>query len=210
MNKNIGVLFDLDGVLLDTEGLYTEFWSDIDKKYPTRVPHFTELIKGSNLETILNTYFQPSQHDDIVAELRDFQADMKYRFFPGAIDFLDTLKAAGIPMCIVTSSDVHKMDAVWEQHPDFRSYFDGVITGEMVSHPKPDPECFLLGAKMLGIDIGHCYIFEDSINGIDAAHAAGGIVIGLSTTNTLEALQDKAVLVIDDFKEFSIEKMLAL
>ena len=209
-NRKTGILFDLDGVLLDTEGIYSEFWAAIDKQYPTHVVHFTDVIKGSNLATILNTYFDPSHHDDIKVMLSQFQSNMQYRFFPGAVAWLDKLRDASLPMAVVTSSDEHKMEAVYAQHPGFNDYFEAVVVGEMVTKPKPSPECFLLGARLLGVDIANCYIFEDSINGIEAAHASGAKVIGLSTTNPKELLQDKANLVIDNFEGFTIEKMRSL
>lgn len=210
MVNNTGILFDLDGVLLDTEGIYSDFWASVDKRFPTHVAHFTDVIKGSNLETILNTYFDPSQHQEIEDILATFQCNMKYRFFPGAVAWLDQLRDAGIPMAVVTSSDSRKMEAVYAQHPGFRDYFKAVVVGEMVSKPKPSPECFLLGARLLGLDIAKCYIFEDSLNGIEAARASGAKVIGLSTTNPKEVLQDKADLVIDSFDGFTINKMCAL
>ena len=66
----------MDGVLLDTEGIYTEFWSRIDRAFPTGVERFAHVIKGSNLESILNTYFAREKHAEIVAMLNDFQRDM--------------------------------------------------------------------------------------------------------------------------------------
>lgn len=205
-----GVLFDLDGVILDTEGIYSEFWSRIDQELPTHVPHFADVIKGSNLQHILNTYFPANKHSEIVARLNQFQHDMPYRFFPHALEWLRTLQRAGMPMCLVTSSDQRKMDAVYSQHPRFRDFFASVVVGEMVSRPKPYPDCFLLGAKRLGIDINHCYVFEDSLNGLAAGRASGAKVIALATTNSREALQGKADLIIDSFEGFTIEKMLAL
>lgn len=205
-----GVLFDLDGVLLDTEGIYTTFWDAIDKAYPTHVPNFTQKIKGSNMAAILNTYFKREDWDDIFSKLDDMQRDMRYEFFPYAQEFLQQLHEAGIKMCIVTSSDQKKMDAVYRQHPGFRELFDDVIVGEMVHHPKPDPECFLLGASKLGLDIKDCYVFEDSINGLQAAMASGATVIGLATTNPREALAGKAQLIIDNFKDFTVSKMLSV
>lgn len=205
-----GVLFDLDGVLLDSEGQYTIFWDAIDKAYPTHVPNFAQVIKGSNLAAIINTYFKPELRDEIVAKLAELQHDMRYEFFPYAQEFLQQLHGAGIKMCIVTSSDQKKMDAVYEQHPGFRELFDDVIVGEMVHRAKPDPECYLLGASKLGLNIKDCYVFEDSINGLKAGMASGATVIGLATTNSREALQGKAQLIIDNFKDFTVSKMLSV
>lgn len=104
-NNNIGVLFDLDGVILDTEGIYTEFWNQIEEKFPTGVKDFSKVIKGCCLEDILNRYFPKENHTKIIEILNDFQKAMQYRYFPYAIEWVKTLYDAGIPMCIVTSSD---------------------------------------------------------------------------------------------------------
>ena len=206
-NNKIGVLFDLDGVILDTEDIYTDFWEQIEALFPTGVKNFSKIIKGCCLEDILNNYFAKENHAKIIEILQDFQKNMQYRYFPYAIEWVKTLYDAGIPMCIVTSSDQKKMDAVYEQHPEFRGYFNAVIVGEMVEKAKPAPDCFLMGAKLLDLDIKNCYIFEDSINGLKAALASGGHVIALSTTNPANLLSD-AKLIIPDFKDFTIEQML--
>lgn len=189
-NKAIGgVLFDLDGVLIDTEGTYTQFWEAVDNRFPTGVKGFAQVIKGSNLHNILHTYFPTEEMREQVNDmLNAFQRDMRYDYFPGAIKLLEELKSKDIACCIVTSSDKRKMESLYSQHPDFPSLFQAIVTGNMVNEPKPSPECFLLGAKMLGIDIKDCVVIEDSINGLKAGMASGAHVIGLHTTCTREAI----------------------
>lgn len=208
--SKIGVLFDLDGVLLDTETIYGEFWSGIDSRFPTGVSHFSDVIKGKNLKEILEGYFRPENRAEITRILQDFQPVMPYRYFPHAMEWVRQLREAAIPMCIVTSSDRFKMEAVYKQHPEFKAHFEHVIVGEMVERAKPDPECFLLGAQLLNKDIRDCYVFEDSLNGIAAGHASGAKVIGLATTNPREMITENSHLVIDSFEGFSIEKMLSI
>lgn len=191
MNEKMikGVLFDLDGVLIDTEGIYTQFWEAVDQRFPTGVENFAQVIKGSNLHNILHSYFSTEELRHEVNEmLNGFQRDMRYDFFPGAIELLNDLHHKGISCCLVTSSDRSKMEAVYRQHPDFASHFAAIITGEMVSEPKPSPECFLLGAKKLGLDIKDCVVIEDSINGLRAGMASGAHVIGLATTCSRDAI----------------------
>ena len=124
--------------------------------------------------------------------------------------FLNELKEAGIPMCVVTSSDDAKMQAVYSQHPHFTDYFDAIVVGNMVSRCKPDPECFLMGAERIGCDIADCYVFEDSFSGLEAGKAAGAHVIALATTNSRESLKGKASKIIDDFVGFTIDDMLTV
>lgn len=210
-SKIKGVLFDLDGVLIDTEGTYTQFWETVDRRFPTGVDGFAQVIKGSNLHNILHTYFPT---EELRAQVNDmlnaFQRDMRYDYFPGAIELLEDLKSNGIACCIVTSSDRSKMAALYAQHPDFASHFTAIVTGEMVDAPKPSPECFLLGANKLGIDIKDCVVIEDSINGLKAGMASGARVIGLATTCSSEAISPHCHLVLDNISNLSTITILTL
>lgn len=212
MAKEIGVLFDLDGVLLDTEGIYTDFWQAIDDKYPTGVPGFAHIIKGSNLTTILNTYYPDKELQKIIIDiLDDFEKEMKYRPFPDAMKFVKELKNAAIPTCIVTSSSMLKMNNAFEQLPGFREMFDGLITGDMVKNCKPNPEGYLLGAKQIGVNPKNCYVFEDSLQGIQAGLNAGCKVVALTTTVAREQIEKlKADKIINGFADFTVQEMLSL
>ena len=204
-----GVLFDLDGVLIDTEGTYTQFWEAIDRRFPTGVEGFAQVIKGSNLHNILHTYFPTDETREQVTDmLNDFQRDMQYNYFPGAIELLEELKSKDISCCIVTSSDKRKMESLYSQHPDFPSHFDAIVTGNMVKEPKPSPECFLLGAKMLGIDIKDCVVIEDSINGLKAGMASGAHVIGLHTTCSREAISPHCHIVAPSIGNITAQSIL--
>ena len=75
------------------------------------------------------------------------------------------------------------MASLHAQHPDFENHFDAIVTGEMVTCPKPAPDCFVLGAKLINCEITKCLVFEDSFNGLEAARTSGATVIGLATTN---------------------------
>lgn len=209
MTKFKGVLFDLDGVILDTEGIYTRFWDAVEERYPTHIPNFSSVIKGSNLFEILHDHYADEETRNLVTDmLNEFQRDMKYEYFDGVEQFIKQLNEANIPACIVTSSDEKKMEAVYSQHPDFKSYFAGIVTGDMVSKAKPDPECFLLGAKIIGCRAEDCLIFEDSIKGLKAAQAAGGKVIGLPTTNPSDVVASYAHKVIDSFEGLTIDSLI--
>ena len=118
MEKKIGALFDLDGVLLDSEGIYTQFWDAVEEVYPTHIPNFSSVIKGSNLFEILHDNYPDDETRQKVSDmLHAFQRDMAFVFFDGAMEFVERLNAAGIPACVVTSSDQRKMEALascWE------------------------------------------------------------------------------------------------
>ena len=206
-----GVLFDLDGVVVDSESIYTQFWSDIDKLYPTGVENFAIAIKGNTLQRILADYFPDNDvKQDILERIKDFEINMRYKPFAEAIRFINELKRNQFRIAIVTSSSQKKMDNLYAQNPGFREMFDAVVTGDMVSHSKPDPEPYLLGAKAIGVAPESCYVYEDSISGIESGIRAGATVIGLATTLPYDKIDGKAHLTINDFTGFHVGDMLSV
>ena len=206
--KPCGVLFDLDGVLLDSEGQYSIFWGQMDKEYPTGIDNFSSYIKGFHLKRILGYYATDEIRQQVLDKLNEFEHNMRYEFFPGALDFVKRLRDAGIPMAIVTSSDRKKMQSLFSQHPEFPGLFDHIITGDMVTKAKPYPDCFLLGAKLLGMDISDCIVFEDSRNGLIAGRESGARVIGVATTLSVQDVEELSDMTINAVSELSVEKML--
>ena len=206
--KQCGVLFDLDGVLLDSEGLYTIFWEQMDQEYPTGIENFASYIKGLHLKRILGYFKNDEERQQVLDKLVDYERNMHYEFFPGALEFVHRLRDAGIHMAIVTSSDRKKMQSLYSQYPDFPTLFDHIITGDMVTKAKPDPDCFLLGAQLLGIDIKDCIVFEDSRNGLIAGRASGARVIGLATTLSAQAVDELSDMTLEAVSQLSVEQML--
>ena len=200
-----GVLFDLDGVLLDSEGKYTIFWAQMDKEYPTGIPEFASYIKGSHLARILNYFDSEEVRQQIVDRLLTFEREMRYEFFPGALELVRQLREAGIPMAIVTSSDRKKMESLYLQYPEFPTLFDQIVTGDMVTKAKPDPDCFLLGAKAIGMDIKDCIVIEDSRNGLIAGRASGARVIGITTTLSADIVTPLSDMTVSCISDLSVD-----
>lgn len=198
------VLFDLDGVIMDTETQYGIFWNRTGKEL-LGLDDFGKRIKGQTLNHILSHFDGVSKDkDEIIRELYEYERNMSYDYIPGADEFMKDLHARGIPMAIVTSSNDAKMVNVRKAHPELWELAEAVLTSEHFSKSKPDPECFLKGMKVLGGRPEDTYVFEDSIHGINAGRAAGAKVIGLATTNTREAIAELCDQVIDDFRGFKL------
>lgn len=174
-------LFDLDGVLVDTETSYTRFWHTTGQKY-NLPPTFATDIKGTTLHDILDRHFPPQLHDQVRQEIWDFEKTMDYELFAGAVKLLHDLRKAGVAMAIVTSSDNTKMSYLYRQHPELPSLVDTIITGDLVTRSKPDPQGYLLAAEKLGCDPSRCFVIEDSLQGLKAGKAAGATTIGIATT----------------------------
>lgn len=177
-------LFDLDGVLIDSETLYTQFWKRVGERHHLPSPTFANDIKGTTLNDILTTHFpDPKVRADVDRLLHDFENEIVYPVFPGALEFVDALRAAGLKTVIVTSSDSKKMGFLFRQHPDFPTHFDAIVTACDVTHSKPHPEPYLVGASKAGVKPSECLVFEDSYQGLESGRRAGCKVIGISTTN---------------------------
>lgn len=207
-----GVLFDLDGVLVDTEGLYSKFWTEIgEHRYPTGIPDFANVIKGNTLEVILATHFPDKElQDKIVTELKTYEAAMPFVLFPGALEFLEQLRHAGVPCAIVTSSGPVKMKRLLADLPGFAGYFKAILTDADITRSKPDPQGYQLAAKAIDRDIKECYVFEDSFAGVQAGMASGATTIALATTNPHSALEGRANAVYDSIADMTLDKMLAV
>lgn len=205
----LAALFDLDGVLIDTEGIYTEIWNDIEKEYPTGVENFALRIKGNTLPNILATYYPDAKvQRKVVQKLKDSEEKMEYRIFDGVIEFLVDLCANDISAAIVTSSNNAKMQRLFEALPRFKFFFDTIITDADVRKGKPNPECYLTAASRLGVAPDKCVVFEDSFAGLKAGRAAGASVVALATTNSKESLEGQADLIISSFREIKVKQLI--
>lgn len=196
-------LFDLDGVIFDTEPLYTEFWERQGQQYKPDITDFAHRIKGMTLVQIYDQYYpgETALQQRITAALNDFEAHMPFNFIPGAHEFLLKLRQKGIKTAVVTSSNQAKMAQVYRQHPDFKTLFDAILTSEDFTRSKPDPECYLTGARSLGAAPAECVAFEDSVNGMRSVKRAGIYLVGLVTTNPREVVEKYADELIDDFTQ---------
>jgi len=201
-------LFDLDGTLVDTEDQYTIFWGATARKYRPDVPRLEHLIKGTTLTNIFATYFpDPQWQKDITKELIAYEAQMHYEFYPGAQSFIEDLKRNNVRCAIVTSSDQSKMTSVRRQIPQLDSLFDKVLTAEDFTASKPDPDCYLLGARTFQADVDECVVFEDAYNGLQAGMASGIFTIGLPTGHSRADIQDRCHYVLDSFEGMTYERL---
>lgn len=203
--KKSAALFDLDGVVLDTESQYSIFWGEQGKKYHPEIPDFDQVIKGQTLTQIYARYFAeiPDEQPCITEALNSFEQGMEYAYIPGAEEMLRYLKEEGVLMALVTSSNDMKMQAVKRARPELAGYFQVWVTADTVTHSKPHPECFLLGAQLLEKEPFECVVFEDSFHGLAAGRAAGMEVVALATTKTAGELEGKGDLIIPDFAQCS-------
>lgn len=194
-------MFDLDGVVFDTEPQYTIFWGSQFKKYYPQEPGLELKVKGMTLVQIYDMYFndQPQKQADITRELNDFEVNMNYEYVAGFEQFITKLRSIGVKTAVVTSSNREKMENVYAKHPEFKTYFDEVLTSEDFAKSKPDPDCYLKAAQKFGANVDECVGFEDSFNGLKSLQGANMTIVGLATTNSAEAIAEYAHKVINNY-----------
>lgn len=195
-------LFDLDGVVFDTEGQYTVFWGQQCREFHPERPGLEHEIKGQTLVQIYDAWFSGPLRDKqalITERLDRFEQQMDYRYVAGFQEYIALLRRRNVQTAVVTSSNRQKMLAVYGAHPEFQGMFDAILTSEDFAASKPDPDCYLRAARRLGARPEDCVVFEDSFNGLRSGRAAGMTVVGLATTNAADAIRPLCDHVIGDY-----------
>ena len=174
-----GAIFDQDGLMFDTESIFSLSWAQAGETLGIVIPDgFHAAVCGSSPETVKRII-----RDRIPEADPDALLELTYRISygiqsrtlpekPGLHEILDFFRANGVKMAVASSSHRLPVERNLERS-GVRSYFEAVVTGEDVSRGKPDPEAFLTAAARLGLSPSDCYVFEDSFNGVRAGRAAG-------------------------------------
>ncbi|MBT3636723.1 MAG: HAD family phosphatase [Opitutae bacterium] len=207
------VIFDWDGVVIDSSSLHERSWealaSEIGKTLPA--DHFKRGFGKRNAVIIpeILGWTQDSAEIDRWGKRKEelYRIMGKEEGIPildGTRDFLRSLRAAGIPCVIGTSTERMNVELAFEQL-DLASFFLGAVCSEDVSRGKPDPEVFLKAANLAGVDPQNCIVLEDSAHGIIAAIKGGMKGLGLATTrDKKDLIEVGADIVINNPSELSI------
>lgn len=180
-NPVFGVLFDMDGVVLDTEKLYARFWAEAAHAlgYPMTYEQALGMRSLNNAagQAKLESYFGPgvsrAQMRDKRVELMDaYVAEFGVETKPGIHALLDQLKARGIRCAIATSSPLERARKYLDGL-GLTEKFDCICSGHDVAHGKPEPDIYLHAAACLGLQPENCLAIEDSPAGIESAYRAG-------------------------------------
>lgn len=148
--NNIAYLFDLDGVVIDTETEYTKIWTEIGNKYIPHINNFAFQIKGSHIRNIYENYLShlsDQEWDGVVSYIRDLGQKMNYTYIEGAKEFLQELKIKNHLTALVTSSDNNKLETLFTKLPEIQSFFNVIVSSDDNVKGKPEPDPYLLAAK---------------------------------------------------------------
>ena len=180
----------MDGVIVDSNPLHREAWTAYNRRLGLETTAaMLERMYGRRNDQIVRDFFGDSLSDEEVAA-RGAAKEELYRamvaerieeiLVPGLRPFLDLCR--GTPMAVASNAEPENVNFVLDRS-GLRRYFQVVIDGHQVSHPKPHPEIYQRAAEMLKISPANCIVLEDSHTGIAAARAAGMRVIGIGTTH---------------------------
>ncbi len=182
MGKQVqAVIFDMDGVIFDSERLVIECWEEVAAKH--NIPDIVEIcmrVQGNNREETGKRFREKYGKDfpyetykkEVTALFLDRYGEGRLPMKPGVVEILKELRRNNIPLALASStrSDIVKLEMA---EANLLPYFDAVLGGDMVPHSKPEPDIFLAAAAALQVEPKCCYVLEDSHNGIRAAYRAG-------------------------------------
>ncbi len=206
--KYKGIIFDMDGVISDTQKLHSQAESDILAQYgvsltPAEISRRYSGVKTSEFMADL----LKGQKDtvDMAALMENKRAQMNKLAsggidpIPGIFELLAYLKNCHMKIGLASASGRGFIDLVLD-HLNIRSYFDAITSAEEVSQGKPAPDIFLLAAKKLELQPGDCIVIEDGISGMTAAKKAGMKSVGLVPKDTdIEYPADVIINSLDEF-----------
>jgi beta-phosphoglucomutase len=210
---NVAFLFDMDGVIIDSNPFHKIALKRFCKKYGYDLTEeqLREKIYGrTNTDWITNVFGKletaqlRSYGDEKEALFRELY-DRDIKPVDGLIDFLKRMDEQGIPRAIATSAPRANVDFTLAK-TGVGKYFQTILDESFVSKGKPDPEIYLKTAKALNFDPRNCVVFEDSLSGVKAGKAAGCKVVGITTTHTREELSETD-LVINNFVDLNPENL---
>ncbi len=189
--QDIAMIFDLDGVLVDSMPLHITAWEQYLEGLGIHVEDMERRMHGKRNPELVRELIGRDMAEDVVlghgaAKERLFRemlakSELAQSGVPGVIEFLERYQ--GIPKAIGSNAETANIDFVLDRL-GLRKYFPIVVDGFQVSRPKPFPDIYLRAAELLGVQPGSCIVFEDSPTGVEAGMAAGMRVVGVETTPT--------------------------
>ncbi len=211
----LGVIFDMDGVLVDTGWAHRQAWFDLAEKEGLDITdEFFQCTFGMQNAAIL-PMLRPNISPQELERLSDWK-EQHYRdlmkehleLAPGAEDLLRDLKRHGFRLAIGSSAPPENLNLFWDRL-GLANWFDARVTKEEIAKSKPAPETFLKAAEKLGLPPACCVVVEDAVPGVQAAYAAGMAVVAVTTTRQREDLA-QADRIVDSLSQLRASDFLAL
>ena len=210
------VLFDMDGVIVDTEPLhrkaYFQMFSDFEIEVSDDLyTSFTGASTKRVCNTLIEKYNLNANHEELSIIKRKyfkdyFYNDADFNLIAGVKDIIEHYFENNIKLVLASSASMTTINMVFEKF-DLEKYFIGKISGADLKESKPHPEIFILASEISKESKENCMVIEDSTNGILAAHSAGIFCTAYQSEHSTNQVYDKANLLISDFSEIEMHKI---
>jgi beta-phosphoglucomutase len=204
LSVGLALVFDLDGVIVDSNRVHSESWREYLRRCGREVPEGFDLrMFGRRNDDIVRDVFgwdlDPAEVFRHGAEKERVYRDLlgpvlRDHLVPGVASFLERHHA--VPMAVASNGEAANASFVLHTG-GLRDYFRVVVTGDQVERPKPDPEIYRLAAGLLQVPPANCIVFEDSAAGVEAARAAGARVVAVNAAHPLSELREVEISVRD-------------
>ena len=211
-----GVLWDLDGTIVDTGDFHYQSWQMALPEFgiPFSAEKFQHTFGMTNpavIEVFMDGPVDPALVDAMAERKETLFRDLlrgNVRALPGVVDWLERLRDAGARQALASSAPPANIDLMLDELK-LRRYFAAVVSGTGLPS-KPDPAIFLTAAQRIGVSPQQCVVMEDALAGVGAARNAGMRCIAVTTTNPAEALQAADIVVerLDQLEEGAFQRLL--
>ena len=209
------VIFDMDGVLIDTEPLSDQYYFEVFKKkgIEATIEDF-ELLRGSNHNAFWGHFSEkysiPHPSSEEKQKIREgfvgFLQTKSPKPFPGLLKFIEGLKKKKIKLALGSSASNYRIGQQLKLLK-LTNYFKTIVSGEEVTHGKPYPEIYIKSAQKLGVSPKECLAVEDAKAGVESAKRAGMKVLGFKSEGNNQNLS-QADLIIKSFEEITVEDII--
>ena len=208
------VIFDMDGVIVDSEPIWIASKQQMLKENGVEVPDsYHHRFFGTTLDYMWNAmkseFDLPLTVEECIGRGEEIRRGMLKASPPkeikGVKEFIQQLHQGGIPLAIASSSSKANIQQVTVEL-EIKEYFDVLVSSEECERSKPFPDVFLKAAEDLGVFPAECLIIEDAVNGVAAAKAAGSVCLGFANPNFTRQDLSLADGIFSDFADLTLEK----
>jgi beta-phosphoglucomutase len=210
------LIFDMDGVMIDSNPFHLAKWVDLLTHHgiPFDPKTLPQQLFGQRNDSALRFFLGRISRTESRRLSEELEATFRSAFkpharpLPGLRALIRQARRAGIPMAVASSAMVKNIEFIVDALK-LRPYFDCLVSGDHVAHPKPHPEIYLKAARMLKLPPEDCVAFEDSFVGIEAAKNAGMKCVGIGSTFPLADLRrgTRADLVVKGFEQLTLTRV---
>jgi HAD superfamily hydrolase (TIGR01509 family) len=210
------VIFDMDGVIVNSEPLHRKAYFDMFEEFNLNVSNrlyesFTGKSTSAICKELCKIFDLSISHEKLMLSKRKhfktiFDNDPEFQMIDGALSLIKNYFYNNLTLILASSASMTNINRIFKKF-DLDKFFKAKISGADLKESKPNPEIFIKAAKLSGFNKSECIVIEDSTNGITASKSAGIYCIGFNSPNSKNQNYDKADLVVSNFNEIMFSKI---